>query len=281
MNNKIGVGLITCNKQDRFKQSAPLIPNVDEFVVVNDGLPYPNDIYPKNAHVIQHGRNMCVGISKNDAMRYLMQKGCRHIFLVEDDILIQKPDVFEAYIHAAENSGIWHLNYALQGPANRKQVAQGAMNVEERGKLLQNSEPNPRAKIDYDGIEIALYPNCVGAFSYFLSSVIKAVGYHDEQFKNAFEHVEHTYRIIKAGLHPPFWWFADLGNSQNYIDNIPGCIENSTISHTPEWIQNFQKAMAYNKFKHGFTPQETPDTPSEKVLNILEELKKNYARKIL
>jgi GT2 family glycosyltransferase len=281
MNNKIGVGLITCNKPDRIALSAPTIPNVDCLVVVNDGSPYSSDLYPKNAEIIQHSKNMSVGVSKNDAMRYLIQQGCDHIFIMEDDVLIKKPDVFEAYIKAAQASGIWHLNYALQGPANRKQIQMGGMDITKRGELLQTSEPNPKVKVDYDGNELAFYPNSVGAFSYYLKTVIKAVGYHDEQFYNAWEHVEHTYRVIKAGLHPPFWWFADLANASEYLDDIPGCIEQSTIAHTPEWIQNFQKGMAYFKYKHNYIPQEIPQTPPDQVLPILEQIKANYARKII
>lgn len=281
MSNKIGVGLITCNKQDRLEQSAPLVPDVDEFVIVNDGQPYDNSVYPKNAEVIQHSKNMTVGVSKNDAMRYLIQKGCQHIFLMEDDVLIKTPEVFVKYIQAAEVSGIWHLNYALQGPANRKQIEQGPMNVQERQNLMQDSPPNPRAVIDYDGIDIAFYPNCVGAFSYFLRGVIKEVGYHDEHFKNAWEHVEHTYRIIKCGLHPPFWWFADRNDSGELLGDIPNCIEESTIAHTPEWIENFKKGMSWYQKKHGWIPQQTPDTPPDQVQQILEQIQTNYAKKIL
>jgi len=252
---------------------------VDTFVVVNDGTPYSE--YPASAEVIVHPRNMCVGVAKNTAIRHLMQAGCDHIFLMEDDMLIKRPDVFEAYIHAAENSGIWHMNYALQGPANRKQIVQGPMNIEKRHELDQNSEPNPRATIDYDGIDVSFYPNSVGSFSYYLRGVIKSVGYHDEQFKNAWEHVEHTYRVIKAGLHPPFWWFADIANSYEYLTDIPNCIEESTIAHTPEWIQNFQKGMAWFKSKHGYVPQQMPDTDSNQVIQTLDQIKKSYARKVL
>jgi GT2 family glycosyltransferase len=283
MKNKIGLGVITCNKPDRLTLSAPTIPldKVDELVIINDGTPYESSIYPTGAEVIQHTKNMCVGPSKNQAMRNLLQKDCDHIFIMEDDVLIKRSDVFEAYIHAAEKSGIWHLNYALQGPANRKQDQNGPMNIQERGKLQQSSEPNPRAVIDYDGIDMAFYPNSVGAFSYFHKGVIKAIGYHDEKFKNCWEHVEHTYRIIKAGLHPPFWWFADRADSQDYLGDVPNCIEESTIAHTPDWIANFQSGMAWYKNKHGWTPQETPQQTPEQLLASLEQIKKNYARVVL
>lgn len=279
--HKIGVGLITCNKPERLAQSAPLVPNVDEFVIVNDGNPYDNNLYPKHAEIIQHTRNMSVGVAKNAAMRYLINKGCRFIFIIEDDILIQREDVFEKYIKTAEESGIWHLNYALQGPANRVQQQQGPVNVETRHLLSQESKPNPRAVVSVGTNEIALYPNCVGAFTFFLREVIKQVGYHDEHFKNAWEHVCHTYRIIKTGLHPPFWWFADINESWEYIQDIPNCIEESTIAKTPEWINNFRNGMQWFKRKHGYTPQEIPDTNSDEVLNQLNFIQQRYARKLL
>lgn len=281
MKNKIGVGYITCNAEDRIKQTLPLIPNVDELVIVNDGIPYNNEVYG-NKEVIQHAKNKGVGISKNDAMRYLIQHGCDHIFIIEDDVIIKDKNVFERYIKTAEVSGIWHMNYALQGPANRIQKNNSPMNINERGKYDQKSTPNPRQVVEYkDGLDVALYPNCVGAFSYFLKNVIKNVGYHDEHFHNAWEHVEHTYRIIKAGIHPPFWWFADIAESWNYLDDIEGCIENSSIAKTEEWNKNLREGMEWYKHKHGWYPQQTPDTPPQRVMEILTSIEKNYARKVL
>lgn len=279
MKNKIGIGLITCNKIDRLKQSMPTIPDVDEFVIVNDGNPYPDDVYDKRAHIIQHKYNTCVGVSKNDALRYLISKDCDHLFLMEDDVLIKRPDVFEAYINAAKTSGIWHLNYALQGPANRKQV-NNINSVGERQDLLQVSAPNPREIIEYDnGVKIALYPNIVGSFSYYLKGIIKNVGYMDERFKNAWEHVLHTHKIIKMGLHPPFWWFADIANSYDYLTDIPGCIENSTIAHTPDWEKNIKQGMVLYKSIMGEIPQKTLDTSPQIVKQTIIALEKKYSRK--
>lgn len=282
MAHKIGLGVITCNAENRLKQSGALIPNIDCLCVVNDGMPYSSSTYPKGAEIIQHSKNKGVGISKNDAMRYLIQQGADSVFLMEDDVLIKNSKVFEQYIKTAEASGIWHLNYALQGPANRKQIQQGPMDVTQRQKMSQTSEPNPRIVVDYgNGIEVALYPNCVGAFSYFYKGIIKAVGYHDEHFHNAWEHVQLTQKIIDKGLHPPFWWFADINKSWEYLEDIPGCIENSTIAHTPEWMKNFREGMEYYKHIHGWYPQNTPQTSPDDVLKILKEIKTKYARKIL
>lgn len=281
MKNKIGVGYITCNAQDRLEESLPLIPNVDEMVIINDGSAYDASVYG-DKEVIQHTKNKGVGISKNDAMRYLVQHDCDHIFIIEDDVLIKDEKVFEKYIKTAEASGIWHLNYALQGPANRVQSNQGPMYINDRQNLDQDTAANPRQIVEYtDDIKLALYPNCVGAFSYFLKSVIKHVGYHDEHFHNAWEHVEHTNRIIKAGLHPPFWWFADIAESWNYLSDIEGCIENSAIAKTEEWNRNLQEGMEWYKHKHGHYPQQTPNTSEQEVMAVLEKLETSYARKVL
>jgi len=281
MKNKIGVGYITCNAQDRVKQTLQLIPNVDELIIVNDGDPYNNDIYC-GKQVIQHTKNKGVGISKNDAMRHLIQKDCDHIFIIEDDVIIKDEKVFEQYIKTAEVSGIWHMNYALQGPANRKQTKQGPMQINKRHELEQTSEPNPRQIVEYSNdINVALYPNCVGAFTYFIRGVIKAVGYHDERLnKNCWEHCDLTYRIIKAGLHPNWWYFADIDKSWEYLDNIPDCMQKSVIAKEAEWNTNLREGMEYFKHKHGFYPQQIPDTKQEKVMEMLEQIEKNYARKL-
>lgn len=269
MNNKIGIGVLTCNRADFFQKVIKAVPDVDTVVVVNDGSPYNNDIYPsKVKDVLQHTKNKCIGISKNEALRYLIQDNCNHLFLLEDDILIKNPEVCRAYIHGAEASGIWHLNFGYHGPANFKSNQYGVK--------------NPRTTVEYEpGIELAFNPNIVGAFSYYLRGIIKTVGYMDERFKNSWEHVEHTYRIIKEGIHPPFWWFADLANSDQYISELASSEVNSVIRKTDTWRTDMQMGAVWFKRKHGFIPTAIPDTHPDVVLQRLEEIKEKYARKVL
>ena len=39
--------------------------------------------------------------------------------------------------------------------------------------------------------------------------------------------------------------------------------------------------MEWYKHKHGWYPQQTPQTPPQNVMAILEGIEKNYARKVL
>lgn len=267
--SKVGIGMTTYKAENRIKQSAFTVPNwMKNFVIVNDGTPYDQSSYPKHAHIIQHETNKSVGAAKNTAMKYLLDQGCEHIFLMEDDILIKDEKVFEQYIKHSVISGIKHLNFALHGPANKK-GSTGFTTLEDRKDV--ESEPNPRMIIPYpEGISIALYPNCVGAFSYYHKSVLDKIGLFDPMFKNAWEHVEHTYQTIKNNFHPPFWYFADIDKSWEYLTDIPNSIQESTIARTPEWNQNFKIGTEYYKRKHGIAPTETPLVNQQFVYNSIK-----------
>jgi len=268
MSKKIGLGIVTYNAPDRLKKSAFTVPSgLDKFVIVNDGTGhlYSSDCYPKEAEVIQHSRNLSVGCAKNTALRTLIQAGCEHLFIMEDDILIKNPQVFEAYIKASEKSALYNLMYAYHGPAN----------------LNENKKPKPRQVIDYgDNIEISFNQHCVGCFCYFLKGVIRNVGYMDERFNtNSWEHVEHTYRVIKAGLLPAYWWFPDLANSMDYLQEIGSSEDQTVIVRTEEWKKGFQTRAHLFKHIHGFYPTEVPDTSPMDVLSKLQIIQQNYTKK--
>ena len=283
MKNKIGVGVVTYKRPDYFKTCINSIPNVDTLVVVNDGDPYDASLYPKNVkEIIQHTKNKSVGVSKNELMKYLIDDGCEHIFLIEDDMEVLKSNVFEEYIKAASASGIWHLNYGPGSPFNRIQDPEILkMDLAGRHLLDKHSAPKPRLIVEYkNGSKIALYQHSVGMFTYFQRGVIKNMGYHDEHFHNAWEHVSLTYQISKAGLHTPFWWFADLYNSTEYLREIEGAIENSSIANDKEkWKKNVEEGAVWYKHIHGHYPAQIADTPIERVQEILKLIQKNYALK--
>lgn len=277
----IGFGMVTYNAEHRIKQSAFTVPDwVENFVIVNDGTPYSEDSYPKHAKIIQHEVNKSVGAAKTTAINHLLDNtDCEHIFIMEDDILIKDEKVFEEYIKHSLVSGIKHLNFALHGPANKK-GGKGFTSLEDREDT--GGEPNPRMLVPYKDNEddqtrlsIALYPNCVGAFSYYYRPVLEDIGGFDPNFKNAWEHVEHTYQAIKKGYHPAFWYFADIDKSWEYLTDIPNSIEESTIARTPTWNDNFRKGTMWYKKKHGVTPTETPLAPQEMVQKQLHAIYQN------
>lgn len=284
--DKIGVGIVTCDRDNFLEKCIDSLPKFDgPLVIVNDGkIDITNRIRKikttHKLHLIQHKENKGVGISKNDAMQYLLEQGVEHIFLLEDDIIILKEDVFKKYIEASKISGILHFNYGPGSPFNRKQDQNILWDLHNRHLCDQHSEPNPKKIIDYgNNIKISLFEHTVAMFSYFHKKVLEEVGLHDEQFYNAWEHVDLTYRIIKAGYHPPFWWFADIFNSHEYLTEAPGAIDNSSIANKQEqWAKNVYGGREKYKIKHGHYPNALPYVVQGKEIDkYVIELKEKHA----
>jgi len=264
LKNKIGIGIVTCNRKDFFNQLIKSIPDVDNIVVVNDGNPYDEYFYTsKVLELIQHKRNKGIAKSKNDALKYLAGQNCEHIFLLEDDIAINDQSVFESYIQASRVSGILHFNYAYHGKWNKD----------------KNGKPTPRVVKNYaDGVKIAFHSDLTGALSYFRKSVLESVGFMDENYINVLEHVDHTYRITQKGYHPPFRWFADIESSFDSIRELDPVLEESVNSrHIISTRMRARIFGAYFRLKHGYRPHLVPTVDEKELLNILDDIKSKFA----
>ncbi len=271
---KIGVGIITCNRPQFLRNLLNTLPfnKINELVIVNDGKPI-TEFDLQTGVWLDNPFNLGVGKSKNRAMKHLVKKECDYVFIIEDDMLIKDPTVFDRYIEAFNISGIHHFNYGPGSPFNRVQTIQN-FDLHNRHLLDQHSQPNPKLVIDYGNVKIALYEHTVAMFSFFTKTVLEKVGYIDEDFYNAWEHVDHTYRIIKAGYHPPFWWFADIADSHNFLTEAPGAIDNSSIANkTEQWQKNVYGGREIYKKKHGHYPNQPPYVTKEEVVKCLKTIK--------
>ena len=268
---KIGVGIITKDRSSLLEKLLvslePCINAgiVDHVIVVNDGDKLPDSIeLGFDVTFTTNTQNLGVGKCKNIALRYLQEHEVDHFFLIEDDIFIKNPDVFEKYIEAARVTGIQHFNFSQHG----------VMNKTFDGK----SNPDPRKVVDYGTVKIGLYPHCVGAFSYYSKLCLDTAGLLDEEYFNACEHVDHTYGIIKAGLHPSFWYFADIDESWEYLGDEPWSIQTSTISSNANHKEIMKAADAIFVKKHDCYPFEIPSVNIAEVGAILKDLVSKYRR---
>jgi len=233
---RIGCAIITYNRPESFLRLYASIPRnkLDYFIVVNDGEYFPEFKGLEVDEFIQHETNEGVGRSKNDALRRMLEHGIDHIFLIEDDIYLTDDSVFERYVEASKASGIQHFNYSQHGLLNK----------------TPDRSPNPNALARYGHVEVAFYPYCVGAFSYYSLHCLQVVGLMDEVFFNAMEHVDHTLRIILEGLHPAYYYFADIGDSSLFFGEDEWSIEQSSISSQVDHSENYKKARELFEKKH-------------------------------
>jgi len=260
-NEKIGLGIITCNRKNSFFKCLNSIDlsKIDELVIINDGQSFEERIPHK---LIQHEKNLGVGISKNEAFQYLIEQNCKHIFLIEDDIFIKNNNVFNEYIKTSKHTGVKHLMWGFHGPANRS--------------TLDYSVYNPRKIVKYKTCNLVLNLHCVGAFCYYDREVLDEVGFNDPFFKNAWEHVEHSYRIFKAGYIPGYWWWPDIDNSSEYLEEQNNSLTNSSITGRPEHLKNINSGAEYFYKKHNFLPTTIPQLTLDHVLANLKTIYKKY-----
>jgi GT2 family glycosyltransferase len=266
---KIGIGIVTCDREDFFQKTyQSLSEALDKYtnyevVTVNDGT---KDLYVKPSNLINTTGRQGVGIAKNTALRYLIDKNCDYFFLLEDDVFIKKPSVFQQYIETSNLSGIQHFNFAFHGRDNFNSVGQPAIKL----------------RVEYsNNIAICCYPNVYGAFSFYTKECLDKAGLMDEEYYNAMEHVDHTYFISKAGMTTPFRWFADISDSSNFLGEIDRGHSGSIIRKDENWYQIFKKGADrfFAKTNIDVTNPYQVITPREEVITIVKQIKNNYGKK--
>lgn len=258
---KIGLAVITCNRQSFFEQCINSVPELDEVVVVNDGRPYDKSVYPHVVtRVIQNDRNRGIAYSKNAALKYMLKKKCEHLFLCEDDIVLKNPNVIFKYVNASKVSGIYHLNYGFHGKWNRNSMG---LPVHRFIRKYSNE------------VSIAFNRELTGALSYFRDDAIINAGFIDQFYKNVFEHVDHTFQIIKKGFHPPLYWFADIENSYEYIKELDPELKRSL--NTKSNLDHFFRIKFFTLYfilKNGRKPHNFNDATENELITILDKMKR-------
>lgn len=248
---KVGLGVVSYNRPDYLQRvmdgvAKHLMGEVDTIWVYNDGSTkdYSKvyELFPSSVNVQHAKKNKGVAEAKNWLMQKLLDEGCYIIIIAEDDIIPVHKKAVRGYIQAARASGISHMMFAHHGPGN----AYGA---------------------SYTTPVISTYPACVGAWSFFTKPGLEQVGLHDTNFHNAYEHVELTWRHVKAGLTTPWGYFADATGSDKWLKEIPESIDNSSIRKTTDWSLNTFKSLEYWKNKD-------PDFPLQHTLDdVIKQLK--------
>ena len=256
-NEKIGVGIVTYNSEDYFKTLYDSLngANIDELVVVNGGERYKNNY---ECDWIQHNKNYYPATCRNDCITHLMNRNVDYLFLIEDDQIIKNVNIFQKYIEASKISGLGYFSFVSMsqdtgGPNNR----------------------TPRLTVDYgNNVAVSFYQNMCNEFVFFQSSIIKKIGLYDSTFRDPFD-LDMTVRLVKEIENvSPFWYFADIHNSDEYIQNNPNSVSRLQ-SDRPDGSRSERIQEQFELFhqKHNFHVNQIPDTTQEDFVNHLKKIK--------
>jgi glycosyltransferase involved in cell wall biosynthesis len=276
MREKIGIGIVTCDRPNYLNDLLASIDTdkVDEIVVVDDGNK-PAEFDKDKYTLFKTSGRIGVGKAKNIAIKHLMGKKCPHIFILEDDCIITNNDVFKKYIQAAKTTGLKHFNFGPASPWNRVQKNPEIIgDLSKRGEASQLGEANPKLVVRYnEDVSISLFEHIVAMFTYYHISTLEKVGLMDEDFYNAWEHVEHTLRIINNGDYTPFWAFADITGAEDYIKEQENEKANTSLAkNEEEFMKRVHDGLNIFYKKHNTVPSMIAPTSNDKIKTILKEI---------
>ena len=264
------IGILTYNRPDFFGNLISSIKALKcNLIVVNDGQIDVNNQITQNLtnckqlEYIKHKQKLTIARSKNQIFNFFLEKtNDEYLFIIEDDVIIKDINVFERYIQAADVSGIMHFMWHAASPNNLERQDE---------KIIEYPE----------GLMVGFYYHCIGSFCFYSRELIKAIGFFDEKYKNAIEHIDFSYRCVLAGFLPGYNYWPDI------YPNEPGCfiidqdptLKNSTIT-TTRLSNEIIEADQYFKSKFGFSTFNTVRNAdfAGNIINIRRNHSKSYSR---
>nr|DAG79581.1 MAG TPA: putative glycosyltransferase [Caudoviricetes sp.] len=210
--SRIGIAITTHNRPEVIKraleQHMKHLPAGALLVVIDDGSK-PAAVVPDGVQLLRHESSLGIVVSKNVSLSALMDAGCEHLFLWDDDAW-----------PIADN---WHLPY-IESP--EPHLAYQFLDLASRNKL------NDMAVLYRDDKHIA-YTGQRGVMLYFHRSAIEKVGGFDKVYgRGMYEHPDLALRIHNAGLST--WAFADIAGSEKLIHSMDEHEEGTRSIPRPE-----------------------------------------------
>lgn len=195
--SKIGVAVSTYNRPEVL---AKTLDKIIEFTpgayiaVVDDASPEPA-VVPDGVHLFRNEKNSGIAVTKNKSIEVLMDAGCEHLYLFDDDAFPISEDWWKPYAESPEP----HLMYMFED--------------------LSGANKLRDVKVLYDDGEHRAFTGPRGVMLYVHRSVIGVVGGMDTVYGRwGYEHGDWSNRIHHAGL--TSWRFADVFGSDKLIYSL-------------------------------------------------------------
>jgi glycosyltransferase involved in cell wall biosynthesis len=196
--SRIGIAITTHNRPavlpKTIEQHLKHLPLGAKLIIIDDGS-NPPAVAPESFEVIRHEKSLGIVASKNRSLEALIDAGCEHIFLWDDDAYPISDNWHVPYVESPEP----HLAYQFLDLA-------GPNKLRDLGVLFR------------DGSHIA-YTGQRGVMLYYHRSAIEKIGGFDQVYgRGMYEHPDLALRIHNAGLST--WAFADVVGSELLIHSL-------------------------------------------------------------
>jgi hypothetical protein len=213
---RVGLGITTWKRPELYARCRDSVVEhlsgiVDEVYLIQDG----GDPYifpsPDGWMAVSHGVNKGWAESKNEALQFMVDTGCDHLFMMEDDTTVTSPKAVTGYVDAALENGMHYMTAHPWGETTT-------------------------ALVEVDGL--VTYWAYVGSWWTYMSKrgFCEGGGYN-EYMGGIMGDIELPQRWKRKGLASGWGRLADATGSEEWVK--PSCltIEQSTIANEPGWLE--------------------------------------------
>lgn len=249
---KIGVAITTHNRYDVFKKTYKewqrYLPKGAVLHVIDDASEYK---VPEAT--FRFDTNVGVAAAKTKSIELLMDEGCTHLALVDDDTYPISADWYKPYLASKEH----HLQYIF----TKFSTPDG------QGHNLKDCVEIYRDK------DIVGYSHVRGCFLWYTRAAIEAVGGFDPRYRVMGEHQDHSNRVHNVGLNT--MRVMDVPNSNKLIhssdehrevaSSIPAVDRASHLRRNKPLILLSKTSTEYFDYRTSKTaPRPTKKAPEQK-----------------
>jgi hypothetical protein len=213
---KVGLGITTWKRPERFRRCLDSVVThlgdlVDTVLVVQDGGECYVSELPPRWSLSDHVTNRGWAQSKNECLTYLLDAGCDHLFMIEDDTTVTSPMAVTGYVDAALASGLHYLTAHPWGEVTTKQVA-------------------------VEGL-VTFWAYVGSWWTYMSAHGYRTGGGYNETLGGIMGDIELPQRWSKRGLTSGWGRLPDATGSEDWVK--PSCltIDQSTIANQPGWLE--------------------------------------------
>jgi hypothetical protein len=251
----IGVGIVTYDREKKFSEAYDAIDYslIDKTFHVKDGGKPPYSDSERYENLWELDENKGVGFCKNLIIDNLLNWDCEHNFILEDDCRVTDNNVWKYCIDFAKHTGLLHFNWNNY-----------------------RSEDTRHTLVKFPKCDALMSYNVDANFSYFNREFLKNIRF-DENYINAWEHVDVEYQGIIQGFLPAFRMFVSPAYLNHYLRTDDG--GESTIVGRPLHHERIIEGFHYWGKKWGKNISEIDTLPMEEFKVNMKEITKKYAQR--
>jgi hypothetical protein len=221
---RVGLGLTTWQRPEMFRECRDSVIEhlsgvLDEVIVIQDGgQDYIRDL-PGKWWRTSHGVNKGWSVAKNGCLDALLERGCNHIFMIEDDTLVTSPRAITGYVDAALDTGLHYLTAHPWG--------------ETETRLVEVDGP-------------VSYWAYVGSWWTYMSAYgLRTGGGYNYTLTGILGDIELPQRWARLGLTSGWGRLPDATGSEDWVKPRCQTLDQSTIASQPDWKERQAELLAW------------------------------------